>query len=161
MSIHKAFRYIASGLAAWKAAQESGIDSSTRPVEYAIWNAMMQRCHNPNYNDYPRYGGRGIRVSKRWQTFANFYHDMGKKPSGGSIERIDNNKGYSAGNCKWVTQKEQSRNKSSNRNLKANGKTKVLADWAKELGVTKDAVAYHLNNGKSMSDVVRHFNGKS
>jgi len=159
MSIFKALSYITDRLDFWKIAQESKIDSSTRPVEYAIWNAMMQRCHNSKYADYPRYEGRGIKVCKRWQNFSNFYKDMGKKPSGGSIERKNNEKGYSPGNCKWVTQKEQSRNKSSNRSLRAQGKTKVIADWAKELGVTTSAISYHLNNGKSMSDVVWHFKG--
>lgn len=160
MSILKALSYIGRVVGSWKSAQEATIDSSTRPVEYAIWNAMMQRCHNSKYADYPRYGGRGIRVCKRWQTFANFYRDMGKKPAGGSIERTDNDKGYSPGNCKWETQKHQSRNKSSSRSLKANGKTKVITDWAKELGVTTGSISYHLNNGKSMSEIVRHFNGK-
>lgn len=72
---------------------------------------MRQRCNNPNSKVYVHYGGRGIKVCKRWQRFENFHQDMGDVPLGLTLERVDNNKGYSAGNCVWATQQDQVRNK--------------------------------------------------
>jgi hypothetical protein len=77
---------------------------------YNIWHAMLRRCRNPNVADYPNYGGRGIRVCDRWQRFENFYADMGDRPEGKSLDRIDNNGNYEPGNVKWSDAKEQKAN---------------------------------------------------
>jgi hypothetical protein len=79
--------------------------------EYKVWAAMIQRCSNPNNADYPDYGGRGIRVCDRWLKFANFYADMGPRPSPQhSIDRIDNDGNYALGNCRWATAADQRAN---------------------------------------------------
>ena len=78
---------------------------------YMTWGAMLARCNNPNNKSHERYGGRGIKVCKRWYKFENFLSDMGEKPVGLTIERINNNKGYSPKNCKWATVKENNNNK--------------------------------------------------
>ena len=82
---------------------------------YLVWNAMKQRCHNPNQHHYHRYGGRGITVCDEWrQSFAAFYRDMGDPPNDGqrwTLDRIDVNKGYEPGNVRWATYSEQQRNK--------------------------------------------------
>lgn len=75
------------------------------------WQTMLSRCSNPKFPGYHNYGGRGIAVSKRWLKFENFYKDMGDPPKGYWIERVNNNKGYSKGNCKWATPSEQALNK--------------------------------------------------
>jgi len=84
--------------------------------EYGIWRAMVQRCTNKKDKSYKNYGGRGIIVCERWLIFDNFYEDMGNRPSNWSIDRIDNNKGYSKDNCKWVNRSDQQLNKRRSKN---------------------------------------------
>jgi len=72
---------------------------------------MRLRCENPRHPSYPRYGGRGIRICARWHVFENFLQDMGERPPGLSIDRIDNDLGYFKENCRWATRSEQMKNK--------------------------------------------------
>jgi len=74
---------------------------------YESWSAMRLRCQNPNHVGWKRYGGRGIKVCSRWQSFVNFLADMGKRPRGKTIHRLDNDKHYEPGNCVWATAEEQ------------------------------------------------------
>lgn len=80
-------------------------------TEYAIWSTMKSRCLNKNDKDYPRYAHLGL--CDRWKSFENFYADMGTRPSGHQLDRIDNNKGYSPTNCRWASTVQQARNKST------------------------------------------------
>lgn len=77
---------------------------------YRTWGMMLQRCNNPNFPAYENYGGREITVCERWLKFENFLTDMGERPDGFMIERINNNKGYFPKNCCWTTRIEQNRN---------------------------------------------------
>lgn len=78
---------------------------------YNSWRSMKQRCLNKNSPDYKHYGGRGITVCERWMDFKNFLDDMGKRPKGMSLDRIDNDGNYEPSNCKWSNMKEQSNNR--------------------------------------------------
>lgn len=92
------------------------------------WSSMLSRCSNPESRSYPGYGGRGITVCARWSSFENFALDMGERPDGMTIERIDNDKGYEPGNCRWATMTEQNRNKRDTRKLTFDGRTMSTAD---------------------------------
>lgn len=83
----------------------------TRDRTYHSWDCMLQRCTNPLATGYKYYGGRGLTVAKRWYKFAEFLKDMGPRPLGLTLERINNDKGYSKKNCKWATPTEQALNK--------------------------------------------------
>jgi hypothetical protein len=77
---------------------------------YVTWGSMLQRCNNPNSSNFFKYGGRGITVCERWFKFEHFFKDMGERPKGLTLERINNEKGYVLENCKWASPIEQSRN---------------------------------------------------
>lgn len=90
---------------------------------------MLERCSNKNNKDYHHYGGRGIRVCKRWLKFENFFADMGLRPPKTSIDRKDNSKGYYPGNCRWATQSEQMLNTRANLLITLGDKTLPALLW--------------------------------
>jgi hypothetical protein len=82
-----------------------------KTIEYFSWANMHQRCYNPNDKDFEHYGARGISVCKRWDKYENFFDDMGRKPKGLSLGRIDNNGNYEPSNCRWETASQQNKNR--------------------------------------------------
>lgn len=105
--------------------------------EYNSWHGMIQRCTNPNDKSYKHYGGRGIAVCQRWRTYSNFLADMGHKPSPKhTIDRIDGDKNYEPGNCRWATQIEQI----INRKLTIWIEGRLLADLIREHGAVQRTV---------------------
>jgi len=104
--------------------------------EYRIWLGMKKRCENQRCRAFHRYGGRGIYVDALWQDFAQFYADMGPRPSRlHSIERLDNNGAYSKDNCCWATKSAQANNTRRTRRLTHAKTTMTLAEWAKHRGI--------------------------
>lgn len=104
--------------------------------EYGTWKRMKNRCYNPNYPMFRHYGGRGITVCDRWlDNFENFYNDMGAKPKGYSLDRVDNNGNYTPENCRWATNAEQAKNKQATRYYTFKGKRMVATEIAKEIGM--------------------------
>lgn len=110
-------------------------------AEYACWCGMKRRCLVPSVQKFKNYGGRGIKVCERWMnSFENFYADMGPRPSRRhSIERIDNNGHYHPDNCRWATQKEQTRNTCRTHYVTINNQTKCISDWAKIVGIEESS----------------------
>ena len=102
---------------------------------YSTWCGMWTRCTNPNQRTWANYGGRGIKVCDRWKDFQLFLADMGERPEGSTLDRIDNDGDYCPGNCQWQTLARQSRNKRNTLSLTYAGRTQPLADWAEERGM--------------------------
>jgi hypothetical protein len=114
-----------------------------------IWASMIQRCLNPKSQAYKWYGGRGIAVCERWRTFTNFVADMGSRPAGLTIDRIDTNGNYEPGNCRWATPKQQANNQRTNRLIAIGGEVRTLAEWADAAGLNHSTLHRRLRAGWS------------
>ena len=107
----------------------------SRTKVFRVWAQMIQRCTNPNDKKYRRYGGRGITIAPEWMDFAVFNRDMGSRPPGTSLERLDNDGPYAAFNCIWGTVEEQSNNRSTNRTFVIGGQKMTIAQIARHIGI--------------------------
>lgn len=107
---------------------------------FTIWVSMKQRCLNKNCQAYKNYGGRGIKVCKKWMKFENFYKDMGDRPEKMSLDRINNNGNYEPSNCRWASRKVQGNNSRWNVVINYNGKTQTAIQWAEELNINVKAL---------------------
>jgi hypothetical protein len=115
---------------------------------YRIWANMKTRCYNKKDLNYKKYGAKGIKVCKKWKNFAGFYEDMGEGYKDNlTLDRIDNNKGYSKENCRWATYKQQANNKTSNRLISYSGMTKTLAQWSEFTGLHHSLIQQRLKKG--------------
>lgn len=121
-------------------------DGATAHPDHDTYTSMISRCEREAHPDYANYGGRGISVCDRWkESFWNFSADMGKRPDGHLIERINNDKGYSPDNCRWSSRTEQNNNKRTNRLVTHDGETLTVAQWARRLGISHSSLTWRLN----------------
>jgi len=116
---------------------KSSANNYSHTSEYRIWYSMIRRTTKPSCVGYKNYGGRGITVCDRWMKFESFLEDMGPRTGNLSIDRVDNNKGYSPDNCKWATKEVQGRNKRNNRIITINGVEKVFIEWLEHTNTNK------------------------
>lgn len=150
-------KYIAGLKRSYK---KHGHGGYTRTVTYNCWDSMKRRTTNPRNKYFKNYGGRGIRVCVGWlDSFPTFLADMGEKPDGLWLDRIDNEGHYSCGhcdeciengwplNCRWATPAEQLRNTRRNLYLTFQGRTQLLVDWAAEVGLPSAAINMRLRRG--------------
>jgi len=122
---------------------------------YKIWKGLKKRCLNKNEPSWNNYGGRGIRVCARWlKSFEAFLSDMGPRPPRMTIERKNNERGYYPWNCRWATRTEQGRNQRTNRHITANGKRKLLCEWAVQSGIHPNTIRARLRLGWSPDNAV-------
>ena len=118
---------------------------------YNVWQHMHRRCRD-QADKY--YGGRGIKVCERWSTFEAFFSDMGEKPDGLSIERIDVNGHYTPENCRWATHPEQCSNRRSNFLLTMNGRTQHITAWAREIGIGAATLRERIARGWTIEEAL-------
>lgn len=138
-----------------KTVARSKTHGHSRTPEHRSWAGMKTRCSNPRQDTWRLYGGRGITVCERWSLFENFLSDMGPKPSARhSIDRIDVNRGYEPGNCRWATPHEQARNRRNIRMVKVDGVDMCLSDAAVLRGLTPRVVFSRLGHGWSVEDAL-------
>lgn len=128
--------------------------SKSRSKIYGVWNAMKTRCENPESVAYKNYGGRGITVCAAWQKFSGFYQDMGEPPAGMSLDRINNDLGYSRENCRWADRKTQARNQRGKRLITASGRTATIGEWAELTGLSVGTIWNRLKIGWDEADAV-------
>lgn len=115
---------------------------------YQAWADMKTRCYNSKRVQFAFYGGRGISVCDRWKnSFENFLADMGEKPHGHSLDRIDTDGNYTKENCRWATQIEQCNNRRNNRLITHNGETLTYSQWSLRLGPYRSLVNNRVRNG--------------
>lgn len=122
-------------------------------AEYNAWRAMLDRCRRPKCKEFKWYGARGIRVCERWLTFDNFLADMGPCPPGLTIDRRDNDGDYEPTNCRWISQRDQCRNRRGNVLVEFEGQQITAADLAVRLGVPGYTVYRRLRAGDSIDQI--------
>ena len=122
---------------------------------WRTWSGIISRCSTPSTTRFENYGGRGIDVCARWRaSFTNFLDDMGERPAGMSIDRIDVDGNYEPQNCRWATGIEQARNTRRNHFITANGETLSLAAWVERTGLCSDTIRNRIRNGLTAAKAV-------
>jgi hypothetical protein len=116
---------------------------------YQVWRDMINRCDNQNYKEFKYYGGRGITFCRQWRVFDNFFLDMGIKPEGLTLDRIDYDGNYDISNCRWASDIQQANNKRNNIRVFGLGKEQTVAEWARELGVPDKRIYARIASGWS------------
>lgn len=112
---------------------------------------MKTRCKSTERNRFPYYGGKGIKVCERWNSYSNFLNDMGERPIGKTIDRINGTGDYEPGNCRWSTPKEQARNRSNNQTVDFNGERLTLIELCERFGVSVHVVRHRLRRGMDIN----------
>jgi hypothetical protein len=128
---------------------------------YNTWGQIKQRCNNPNNPQYMYYGGRGIAMCQRWASnFEDFYTDVGARPEGMTLDRIDNNKGYEITNVRWATKQEQARNRRCVVAVAHDGKQMFLHEWAEVIGVSHDILKKRWQLGERPPELLEPRRGR-
>lgn len=118
-----------------------------RTPTYQSWKAMRSRCRNSNLREWHRYGGRGIAVCARWEVYENFLEDMGERPDGTSLERLNVDGHYEPTNCAWATRDQQFNNQGRSVKITIRGETKTLGQWSKIYGIGRSTVSARIRDG--------------
>jgi hypothetical protein len=128
---------------------------SGRTPTYHVWQSMRARCHQPGHKFYARYGGRGITICARWDTFANFLADMGERPDGLSLDRINNDGPYSPENCRWATASQQNSNQARRgTRYELNGESRTLTEWAAHIGMRRATLLNRIEAGWPFDEAI-------
>lgn len=132
----------------------------TETPTYRIWAAMRARVNNPNLSGYANYGGRGIKCIPRWAHFENFLADMGERPAGMTLDRIDPDGDYEPLNCRWADRTVQANNRRTNRRIEFRGESRTIREWEAELGFKNGTLWIRLKSGwdveRALTEPVRY-----
>lgn len=127
---------------------------TTKPPVYNVWSSMKDRCLNPRFKQWAGYGGRGISVCDRWLSYELFELDMGPRPAGYSLDRIDNNLGYSPENCRWADKKTQQRNRRCAVFVEIEGKSYRVIDLVSLTGRKAETIMGRASKGMTYEQVI-------
>lgn len=127
---------------------------------YSVWSNMLQRCNNTKNTSYKDYGGRGIKVCKKWHNFKEFLKDMGVKPTRKTLDRIKNSGNYKKSNCRWATKKQQNRNTRVSRYARVNGGKVHIKEFCQILGISSASYYYRKKQGWSDRKIDNFYQGK-
>jgi hypothetical protein len=128
----------------------------SKTPEYRAWAKIKMRCTNPNDPNFYRYGGRGVGMCDEWyNSFEQFYKDLGKRPNGMSLDRIDNNQGYSKDNCRWATPQQQAANRELSIVIDYDGKSMCLKEWSRHINRPYTTMLSHYKKGYSINQILR------
>lgn len=122
---------------------------------YRSWASMKSRCRDAKQGCYQKYGAKGITYCPEWESYDRFLADMGDRPLGTTLDRIDRSGNYKPGNCRWATPKEQAYNRSTTILLTIDGETKCVRDWGKEYNIDPSVIRYRRSQGWSDEDAVK------
>lgn len=128
---------------------------SKKPI-YTIWSSMIARCTNKKSSSYYAYGARGISVSKSWLRFENFYRDMGDRPAGLQLDRVDNSNGYSKSNCKWASRKEQCSNRRDNNIVIFHGEKMTVTEACRRGGLSLGRIYRQRARFKTFQEIINN-----
>lgn len=146
------------GLEQRKAAAQSQCHPFSRTQMYRerkSWENMLARCYEPSHRSYADYGGRGVQVCREWrESFEAFVGDMGARPTGCTLDRVDNDKGYSPDNCRWATRVEQANNRRNNRIITIGSESLTVAQWARRTGTPGQVIRNRLRMKWDESDAI-------
>lgn len=132
--------------------------SNYRSPTYISWEGMHYRCRVKSNASYLRYGGRGIKVCERWSSYENFLEDMGERPIGFSLDRIDVEGDYTPLNCRWVDSETQQNNKSNSNLIEFKDIKQSISQWARALLISRNTLISRQMRGKSTEQILKEFN---
>lgn len=128
--------------------------AKTKHPLYNVWRSMRDRCQNPNSKPFADYGGRGIKICERWSDFYAFIGDMGPRPYGHSLDRIDNNGNYEPSNCRWADRRTQQMNRRTAVFVEIEGNKYRAIELAESIGAKTDTIVKRAARGMSLDDVL-------
>jgi len=122
---------------------------------YAAWKSMKDRCSNPASRNFKHYGGKGVIFDPRWSLYVNFYADMGERPAGTSLDRIDTDGPYCKGNCRWASLDVKMNNRTDNVFIEHEGRRQTASQWAREAGLSRSTVLNRFRAGYPPHEFLR------
>lgn len=134
--------------------RKAEVNKKSQSRVYRIWTEMRRRCNSPHRHNYKYYGAKGIKVCERWNSFLNFYEDMGEPPYGMTIDRIDSTKDYAPENCRWYDIYTQNNNRSQCRVIYFKGVRKTITEWARYFGIKEVTLYGRLFRGWSFEQAI-------